>query len=204
MKELAVSSVSLPGSANDYYLNIMALTPKEQVQAQATDQASQIPSVASYFVWAPMAVFIMLFIAVFGLMIAGKVMTFKRTVSAMMLALVLAAIPYITGQINTGFSTSTKAGPEEFPKNVEIKRLTPSSATVVWMTDVALTGAVRYGATPLDELMTKVLIADSGQKTTIHTVELSGLVPGKTYDLEIFSGKTWYNNSGTNLQFTPE
>jgi hypothetical protein len=203
-----VYAIEDPGTAaGTYYLTVVSLSPKVSAQSNTADEAqppSLIPNIPMDVVWAPVAVFLILFISTFTVMITGRIFSWKRAFGVFMVALTLSAIPYFNTVLKQGVSTQTHAGPEEVPRGIEIRKQTATSAVVVWRTDAASIGALRFGATPYSEENAKVLVADAGQKAVTHTVNISGLVPGHEYEMEIYSGNIWYDNAGTPLKFTIE
>lgn len=98
----------------------------------------------------------------------------------------------------------TKAGPTSVPKNVKIVNRGSNSLTVTWISDVPVTGFVKYSDNPAKLSLPAGDIRDqvAGNTTqyTTHYVEVTGLTPDKTYYFEIGSGSVMYNDSGKPYQ----
>jgi len=203
-KQLAIATVNLPSGQGNYYLTVHALTPKvaPQTEARASDRSMPAPGIsAPWLLFVPFLVFFAVFIAVFGMQVANKTWNMRRTVTALVLALFAAAIPYVLTSVREGTGFQSKAGPDEVPRNVRVAPLSTSSVLVVWETDADKVGAVRYGLPPLSAQGSTVVIGDVGKKVTRHTVKLDNLKPRAAYDFEIFSGTIWYSDNGKPLTF---
>ena len=69
---------------------------------------------------------------------------------------------------------------------VNTTAITATGATIMWTTDQPLTSQVAYGANPAYGFLS----AFSATPVTAHSVVLSGLTPGKTYDYEVLSANS--------------
>jgi YVTN family beta-propeller protein len=106
---------------------------------------------------------------------------------------------------NTGASTLysfTTANPPLYPVpvvgNVAATNVTATSATITWTTDQASSSQVNYGLTsgygslsPLNSTL-----------VTSHSVTLSGLAPGTTYNYDAASASVYGTGTSTNYSFT--
>lgn len=183
----------------NYYETVYALTPKEQTGATQAlpDHQNSLP-VGPLVAFAPIIIFFALFIGAFGIQVLQKAMSVKRTISALVIALLVASTPYILGSVRDGVGYRPKAGPEEVPRQVN-ELVAGSNLTVTWFTDAETLGAVRIGTLPLKEDSARVVIADGGRKTREHRVVITNLPPGG-YEFEIYSVSRWYDNRGEPLK----
>ena len=91
----------------------------------------------------------------------------------------------------TGYSTVfnlTTTGPASmFPAITNVTtNLTTTSATLTWLTDMPSTSQVNYGTTPAYGSSSPL----DSTLTTSHSVTLTGLTPGTTYDFQLVSVST--------------
>jgi len=201
---LAQNTQGTQGSVGSYILALEALSPKEtvvrtqQVVSPKTLLGFDIAALASY---GPYFLFFALFISALGIQLFGKVRDFRSTVTALVIALLLAATPMVINRLNEqGTQQFTKAGPDEVPRAVKIEQVGSSSITVSWKTDAQKSGSVRFGPVPLSEETSQVYIANSGIVGTHHTAVINAVKPNRVYELEILSGATWYNFNGKPLR----
>jgi len=98
----------------------------------------------------------------------------------------------------------TKAGPTAVPRNVKIINRGSNALTVTWISDVPVTGFVKYSDNPAKMTLPAGDIRDqvAGNTTqyTTHYVDVTGLTPDKTYYFEIGSGSVMYNDGGKPYQ----
>ncbi len=183
-----------------YYASVQALTIKE-----TTNNTSLPPAIddsllsllfSPYLLWGCLALFFVLLLGGLGMQIAKRILDIKRTAATFVVALIIALLPYSMKTALEVTTIRTFAGPDEVPRGIKINQSSTRSFTVNWKTETAKTGAVRIGVTPLSETNSQVVIGDLGQKTTSHTVKLEDLQPGIEYEIEILSGKAWYNDDG--------
>jgi hypothetical protein len=192
------------GDAGTYYLNVFALSQKQVIpQTEQTVQADVAlpPALSPLVVYAPFFLFFALFITAFGIQVITKTWNFRRMVTAFIIALFAASIPLVLPFIREGIGTQTKAGPDDIPRNIRVVRSANDSAVVVWETGGNRIGAVRYTPAPFDERVGTVVIGDQGAFVTLHTVSLTRLKPGFTYEFDILSGTGWYDRNGKPLRF---
>jgi hypothetical protein len=98
----------------------------------------------------------------------------------------------------------TKAGPTSVPKNVKISNKTGESITVSWITDIPVTGLLKYSDNPSNLGLPGADIRDQVSGTaglfTTHYVVLTNLKPNKTYYFEVVGGPASYNDNGKPYQ----
>jgi len=200
-RPLAATTVNLSSGKSNYYFTVYALTPKEatsdqqqeQIEAQVLQESPLLPSL---MVYAPFLLFFALFIGAFGIQVVNKAWTLKRTMIALVIALFAASIPFALSTMQQGSLYQAKAGPDEVPRNVRIQQLSRTNTLVTWDTEADKIGAVRVGLAPLTDQTGKIVIGDLGKQVKVHTVHLEDLKLGSDYELEIFSGTTWYTDNG--------
>lgn len=114
------------------------------------------------------------------------------------------------GQVGTSanFTFTTAAGPPVI-KQVAVAGITGNSATITWTTDQPCTSQVRYGATTLLRSLLRRSRSYESSSTrdaslvTSHSVVLSGLNPGITYNYQTLSANSQgMENVSQNLKFT--
>ncbi len=81
---------------------------------------------------------------------------------------------------NAMFTTGT---PAAVISNVLVSGITTTSATITWTTDEPATSLVNYGTTT----SYGSFLAPNSTLTTSHSVTLTGLTPGTTYDFDVVS-----------------
>ncbi len=186
--------MGLPAIATQYYTTVMSLTPK-------TDQMVEtpVPQTPAEFIWLPLVIFILLFISASGILLSQKIKNWKKSAVLFLLAFFIAGIPFAISSIREGFSTTTKASPDETPRSVVVREFKQGSVVVSWETDKKGIGAVRYWP---DTVPSEAVVKIEHISTQKHTVVLTGLSAGASYELEIVSGKSWYDNHGVPVRFT--
>jgi hypothetical protein len=203
--ERLLSLASLTGTmVEKYYLALSSLTPKDALAQTPIAGTSGLPlgtETAFVALYTPVAVFIIIFITVFGIFLVGRIRNWKMGITAFLLALTLAATPYALNVMKYGVDGAVNAGPDEIPRNVRIVPLSKTSVQVVWDTDTPKIGAVRMSPEPYAIENARIIIGNSRDKTTSHAVLIDNLVNGKTYECEVLSGSRWYDNKGNLLVF---
>ena len=154
--------------------------------------------------YAPLVLFILLFVAAFGLLVVTRVKNLKNMTTALVLALITASIPTVITYIGQGSRQTALAGPDEIPREVRVSPDSVAYAVISWHTDAKHTGVVRMGPAPLNVQTARIYIANDRTEVTDHSIRIGGLVKGKTYEFEILSGTTWYDNGGKYIQFTQQ
>lgn len=190
--------------AGNYYLNVFALSPKvgeEYPEQQTESEIPLSPTLSPLVVYAPFFLFFALFTGAFGIQLLTRAWNLRHTMTAFVIALFAASIPFVLTSVRDGVGTQTKAGPDDIPRRVRVIEGTKDNVLVVWQTGGERVGAVRYGPAPLDEKTSSLVIGDLGNTVEIHTVKLEPLKTRQSYEFEIFSGTSWYDDNGKPLQF---
>jgi hypothetical protein len=200
---LAKSNLADTGS---YYQTVFALTPKQtqvdtQIQNQAGQAGTTMPSANPWLIYTPFIIFFCLFIAAFGILTVNRIWNLKRTIASFVVALFFASIPYVMNVVQNGIGSETKAGPDEIPRNVRIIQQTDKSLLIMWDTDTPQIGGIKYSIQSLNSKTASVVIEGNGSQTQNHAITLDNL-SHETYIFEIYSGHQWYDLNGQSLEFT--
>ncbi len=188
-----------------YYQELIFLSPKAeaatgQITKSAVTDTAPVPVLAPYMMYLPFVVFFLLFIGVFAMQIVNKVKSARQIMMAFLFALVTAGTPFIVTMLNMGIVFQAKAGPDEIPRNIRIISQSPESLRVIWSTDAKKIGSVKVkdmSHTPYTE---RIIIGNFGEQVQDHLVNIDGVPRGASYEMEIFSGTTWYDNQGKPIQ----
>lgn len=205
MNQLAQGRFTNSGVPGSYYAQVSALTSKEVVAA--TELPPGVADTPLSYLFSPLLLYasVILFFALFGvaliIQIVARMLNFKRTITTLVVAFVVASIPLTLKTALEVTSFSTRAGPDEVPRSIQITQNTPQSVTITWETQAEKIGSVRLGVAPLSEKTGRVVIADFGKKVAKHTAKFEELDSGVEYEFEILSGKEWYNDNGKPLKF---
>ena len=107
-----------------------------------------------------------------------------------------------TARSNVGqFTTQSPASNDPVVISAEaVNNITMDSVTVTWRTNVPTTTQVEYGPTTRYGLTTPV----NSNSTTSHSVTLTGLNLGATYNYRALSTANGFTARGTNRQFTTQ
>jgi hypothetical protein len=198
-----VSSVN--HTVGTYYLVLSSLTPKQAVAQSSAGKSSDLlqnPSDTAFItLFGSYGVFIILFIVVLGIFLIGKIRNWRAGVMAVLLAFTLAATPFVLNIVKNGTGGFVTASPDETPRNVKIVPIAQSSVQILWDTEKENIGGVIIGEAPYDMGKARTIIGNYGSKTNVHSVTISGLTHGVTYECEIVSGSHLYDNDGTRLVF---
>jgi hypothetical protein len=195
-------------SAADYFVTIDELSAHNTVSAhEETVQPVQQPTVFSslqpLLPYTPFVLFALLFVVAFGIQVVNRARNLKNVTTALVLALLVASIPMILTYINQGSPQTAKAGPDEIPREVHVQADTQSSVLILWRTDAKHVGVVKLGPAPFAQNSARAYITNNHEEEVqMHTVRVTGLKKGTTYEFEILSGITWYDNAGKYVQFT--
>ena len=194
-------------SIQSYLLKINELTLKSPADKTATSQAVQNPTYN--FLLSPNLFYavILIFFVIFGgallLQFIYKILDFKRMMMTLVVAILIASSPLVLRSALEMTTLETKAAPEQTPKEVQVSQTSPTSIMVEWTTDTPKLGSVRIGPPPLSEKMSQVIIANNGELTTKHSIEITDIAKGE-YEIEILSGKDWYLDKGQPLKISLE
>ncbi len=96
-------------------------------------------------------------------------------------------------------TTGAPASPAPVISNVQVSGVTTTSATVTWTTDQASTSQLMYGTTTSYGTASPV---NFSLLVTSHSVTLTGLTPGTTYDFEAVSMNGTGTATGTSSNYT--
>lgn len=188
-----------------YYAQVMALTPKETNEETRVSPITTNPLLSWLFtpllMYGTVILFFGLFIGALIIQIIKKSLDMKRTLTSLVVAIVIASIPLTLKTALEVTTIQSKAETSEIPRHVELIQSSASSLSVRWETETEKLGAVRFGQIPFSQDKSHVVIANMGKKTTKHEAILEDLVGGFNYELEILSGAAWYNDSGKAIQF---
>lgn len=191
------------GSIKGYYATVHALTPKEQTQVEPAVSSSTSPFAFLFsplMIYAVSVLFVVFFVGALILQAVHKSLDLRRTIMTLVVALLLASTPLTLRtalQVNT---LESKAAPDEVPRNVEIIQTSEDTILVSWETQTQKLGTLRVGEAPLAMDKSRIIIGNNGSKTSLHKIAVGGLFKGKEYEIEILSGKNWYDNSGEPLK----
>lgn len=194
-------------SAGTYYFRVHALTPADDViinqEQESPTEVPVFPAFSEYTIYGPVLLFFALFISAFGLLIVHHARTDKTIISAAVIALFAASIPTLLAMIgSSGTLVVTRAGPDEVPRDVAAVAQAADTALVSWMTDSPQRGGIAVSVAPFDPQRARMIIADGGTKTTVHTAIVDELEPATEYEVMILSGGQWYDNDGVPLRLT--
>lgn len=192
--------------AVNYFITVGELTARNTVSAHEEVVQYSPSSIADtllpFIPYAPFVLSGLLFIIAFGMFFMERVHNWKNVMTAVIVALMVAGIPAILTYVGQGSRQTANAGPEEIPRNVSVAPVSPTSVLISWNTDAARIGAVRFGKTPLTSQNARIYIADNQESASKHTVEINFLEKKQSYEFEILSGATWYDNGSKYIRFT--
>jgi hypothetical protein len=100
--------------------------------------------------------------------------------------------------VYTFTTTGQPASPAPVITNVTVSGITTTGATITWNTDQAATTQVNYGATTSYGSSSPL----NSSLQTSHSVTLTGLTPGTTYDYDVVSTNSSGTSSGTSTNYT--
>jgi hypothetical protein len=195
-------------SAANYFVTINELTAHntgsiQEKTVQPTRQSPYLHSLEQYLPYTPVVLVAFLFIVAFGIQMINRLRTYKYVLSALVLVLMLASISVVLTYIGQVNQQITNAGPDEIPREVRVQKESLSSVLISWRTDANHIGVVKLGPAPLTEEHAFVYLASNHtEEVQIHEIRVERLKPGTTYEFEILSGKTWYDDGGKFIQFT--
>lgn len=197
---------AFPSSNTDSYLAaISSLTPKETVIVQSVPAGIENTPLSLLFspliILGSIVLFFVVFLGILFIQVMHKSFDYKKAVASLVVAFVIASIPISLKTALEVTSLQTRAGPDDIPRNISITQVSATSAVVQWETKVEKLGTIKYGLRPLVSNQSEIVIANDGRSTTLHRALLKNLEPGQEYELEILSGKNWYDDNGQPIQF---
>lgn len=192
--------------AVNYFLTIKQLTVHNTAPAhEETVRPSSLPLATTLEPFVPYAPFVLsalLFVAAFAILVVNRAKSLKNITIAILIAFMSASIPTVISYVGQGSRQTANAGPEEIPRNVRVATVSPTSVLISWNTDAARVGAVRFGKVPLTTQTARIYVADNQESANKHTVEIDLPENKQSYEFEILSGATWYDNGGKYIRFT--
>lgn len=195
-------------TAENYFVTINQLTAHNTVSAhdetaQPIQQPSIFQSLEPLLPYSPFIVFIFLFIAAFYIQVVNRVRNLKNVTAALVLAIMLASIPTVLTYVGQGSRQTASAGPDEIPREVRVQADTSTAVLISWRTDAKHIGVVKLGPAPFSQKTALVYMTTNDQEEVqMHTIRVDRLKKGTSYEFEILSGTTWYDNAGKYIQFT--
>lgn len=194
-------------TAVNYFVTINQLTAHNTVSAheetvQQTPQSPLLHLLEPFFPYAPFVLVALLFVVAFGIQVVYRARSLKNISTALVLAVLVASMPMMLTYVSQGSRQTVSAGPDEIPREVRVQANTPSSVIISWRTDAKHVGVVRLGAVPFAAQTPRVYLANNREEVQMHSVSINGLKKGTTYEFEILSGTSWYDNGGKYIQFT--
>lgn len=195
-------STPAPQVAVNYFVAINELTVHDtsSTNQETTQQASS--PFTPFLPYTPFIIAGLLFVVAFGILIINRAKSLKNMTTALVLAVMIASIPMVLTYINQGMRQTAKAGPDEIPRELRVTQGSPTFAVITWHTDAKHTGVIRFGLAPLSDATARVYVADDRKPLTDHSISIGGLKKGTSYEFEILSGTTWYDNNGAPIHFT--
>ena len=194
-------------SAANYFVAINELTAHNaavtnEETVQPTQQSPLFHSLEPYLPYTPFVLVALLFVIALGIQVINHAKNLKNVSAAFVLALLVAGIPMVLNYVGQGSRQTANAGPDEVPREVRVQPNTSSSVLISWITDAKHIGVVKLGPVPFGEKTAFVYLADNHmEEVQMHTIRVDRLKTGTTYEFEILSGTTWYDNAGNYIQF---
>lgn len=176
--------------------------PSEETTVTQVTESSLFQWLTPYISYAPMLLFVLLFVCAFGIQVITKARQARNMIAIFFISLFAASIPAVLTYVQTGGGQETKAGPLEVPRAVSVTAEANESAKIVWHTEAATEGAVRISPAPFMISRALVYIADKGAISQDHLVLVPKLTLGRAYEFEVLSGGEWYNTDGHYVSFT--
>lgn len=190
----------------NYLVSVEQLSNRNvPTQDANTTQVLQSPFfgfLAPYVIYAPVALFTLLFACAFGLQLISKVRQAKNILAIFFISLMAAGIPSVLTYVQNGGGQEAKAGPQEAPKVVRVSQSGVDSVKITWNTGAVTIGAIRLSLAPYVLAKASVYIADNGSMTQDHSVIIPHLSQGKEYEFEVLSKGEWYDDNGKYIKFT--
>lgn len=186
--------------ATNYFVTVSELTAHNTVSAH--EDVVQPSPLLPFVPYAPFVISGLLFVIAFGMFFINRVHNWKNITSALVVALMIAGIPAILTYVGQGARQTTNAGPEEIPRSVRVAPTGPTSVRISWTTDADRIGVVRISKVPFTSSTARLYLADNQDAVRIHSVDIDMLARKQSYEFEILSGTTWYDNNGAYIRFS--
>ena len=87
-------------------------------------------------------------------------------------------------------------------RNIRVSNIRDNSFTVTWVTDIAVTGSVRWGTAAAGPVIVAPDSRGDGLASTVHAVTVGGLSPGTRYVFDVISGSATETSAGTHFAVT--
>ncbi len=202
---MSFGSISSPVATN-YLLTINQLSarnaPVTAEEVQETKQLQQFSTISSLASFSPIIISIVLFVSTFIFLMMRQLKNFKNISMAVGIALFAACIPTVMNMSQGGVHQNVRAGPEEVPREIRVEKIDASAVQIRWLTDAVKIGSVRMRQKGQGETQYRVHVGDDQQAIKQHSVNITNLKKNQSYEFEILSGSTWYDNAGETLSFT--
>jgi lysophospholipase L1-like esterase len=91
--------------------------------------------------------------------------------------------PWFEARFPLNFRTASSGGPAPVISGISVSNLTSTTATILWSTDQPSSSQVNYGITQSYGLSS----APNGTLVTSHSVTITNLTPGTTYNFDVVS-----------------
>jgi len=123
--------------------------------------------------------------------VSSKVIRILSTIVGIIIFILIVAI---------GFTVFKSRAADVQPGTVRIEAISQNSARVVWSTDQATIGAIKYGTS--EGALNFYAPESVKDPVTTHSVELTLLSPGSMYYFQIQIGDKLFYNSGVSWTFS--
>lgn len=192
-------------AAANYFVTVNELTMHNPAQVQAatvqSSSSAYVASITPFISYVPLILFILLFIIAFGIQVNNGIRNARQVITALFIAIFAGGIPMVLTYVQVGTRQEVNASPEEAPRFVHVERAGATAARITWQTEAARSSAMKLGQAPMTDKDSRIYVGDNQQAVQSHTVAVPGLSDHHTYEFEILSGHTWYDNGGTFIRF---
>ncbi|OGG04988.1 hypothetical protein A2Z33_06885 [Candidatus Gottesmanbacteria bacterium RBG_16_52_11] len=194
-------SESSSRTAGNYYHTVNALTSVRESSVSSVNATASAPVLPpGIYSYGPLALFLLLFIAGIGLQVVHRIRSLKQVITAVLLSFAVASIPLLIPLINESTGMQAHARRDRVPRNVSIRQISDTSALVTWETSAETIGAVRIRSYAGVVRPGTIIFADQGVAVRQHTAVIKSLNPQTDYEIDIYSGSDWYDDSGSPLK----
>lgn len=181
-------------SITEHYQTIQALTPTSESEEAIQEPLMPLSTFLnlSLFIF----FFVVVFLGFFPLLIE-RFRNFRRFRTALVVAIISAALPLTAGLMFQRTEFFTKAYVDEVPQQFQIFNVTPNSFSVMWETNGNHYGSLRYGTEADVDKLEFVKLEQGGlMHKKNHEVIVDELTPNTDYYFQIISGGRWYDDAG--------
>ncbi len=198
-------ATSVSPVAVNYLLTINQLSarnaPVTREETKETKQLSTFGEYSQYAVYVPFILSGLIFLGIFIFQMIQRVKNLKNISVALVIAMFAASIPTVLSMMQSNVQQSVKASPEEIPKELRVKSIPTDSAIISWTTGAVVMGSVRIREFTNEKTQPRVFVGDRQIAVSNHSVTVTGLKQNHQYELEILSGRIWYDDGGKLIQF---